>query len=140
MKDIEIRGEGKKRLPSKGFLSAVLDYPKKVDCSIPYEINIEEATHVLGNKLYFNTDNIGLGVSLIDIDELADYCDAWLSKNCYILKSKQISLGMWSVEIISTKDKTLLHSKKYTAVCRAEAIICASEWFFKNVYKSIKAG
>lgn len=68
------------KLPSKELLNEVLEYPKEVVANVEYIINIIDEPYFLDNytsTIWFNTDNVGLGVCKINIHEFSNKCKEW---------------------------------------------------------------
>ena len=120
-------------LPSKELLEAVLGYPKMVVTNVPYIINIIGKPYLFPDNtenIWFNTDNVGLGVCKINKYDFAFKCKEWafnLDKQLIIKSCTVRNAGVCEV-----KDKMGIHIETLDAKNEVEAIIKTCEWILET--------
>jgi len=89
--------------PSKGLLSAVLGYPKLVVANVAYTITITEEPYMIAgsdSNIWFQTDNVGLGICKINIHELSNKCKLWAVSEGYHWDVHTDRNGRWYFEAV----------------------------------------
>lgn len=118
---------------SKELLSEVLKYPMEVTTNVTYYISIISEPYFLdGNKtaVYFNTDNVGLGVCKINIYELAHKCKEWAFNKggIDITSGKRLGLDGWECLVFVG----VIPCDCYEAETEPQAIFKACQWILEN--------
>lgn len=122
-------------LPSKELLEAVLGYPKQVTTTnITYMINITGDPYVFTenlNNIWFNTDNVGLGVCKVDKYHFAFLCKEWAYK-----LDEQLTIKSYTVRnsgACEVKDKMGIHIETCDALTEVDAIIKTCEFILNEI-------
>ena len=120
-------------LPSKELLEAVLGYPKMVETNVPYIINIIGKPYLFPDNtenIWFNTDNVGLGVCKINKYAFAFKCKEWVFN-----LDKQLIIKSYTVRnagVCEVKDKMGINIETLDAKNEADAIIKTCEWILET--------
>ena len=121
-------------LPSKELLEAVLGYPKMVETNVPYIINIIGKPYLFTDNtenIWFNTDNVGLGVCKINKYAFAIKCKSYVVKNSgWTLQSytNERDAGICRVKVGDGQE-----INKFIASSEVQAIFKATEWVYTEL-------
>ena len=117
---------------SKELLEAVLGYPKMVITNVPYIINIIGKPYLFPDNtenIWFNTDNVGLGVCKINKYVFAFKCKEWAYSTYGIMIQSYPYCGKGRADAI----KGLKVDEAFKEKTEPEAIFKAAQWVLDNV-------
>lgn len=122
------------QLPSKEIISEVMGYPKRVECQIPYDINVTDEPYMMDSmpdKVLWQTDNVGIGVAYCNIHELAHKCKEWAKGKGFQILSGVDNANTYRADVYYTD--FLVTDFEAIENTEPEAIFKCAKWIQKEI-------